>query len=337
MIIFIKGGDTKVAEVILDVRNLKTYFKTRRGLVKAVDGVSFKVHNGETFALVGESGSGKSVTCMTIMGLIGRKKDELVEGDIFFKGKNITEMTQEERRKLRGKKMAIIFQDPMTSLNPAYTVGTQIAEMPIIHENSDKKSALKLAVEMLRKVGIPAPENRVKDYPHQFSGGMRQRGVIGMSLSLNPELLIADEPTTALDVTIQAQILNLMKDLKKQTDAAIVMITHDLGVVAQVADKVGVMYAGSLVETADVKELFKKPLHPYTRGLLNSIPKPGSKERLEIIEGQPPDLHNVPKGCKFSPRCPYAEERCEKTPELIEIEKGHSVACWIAGEVNING
>jgi len=321
-----------VAEVILDVRNLKTHFRTHQGIVKAVDGVSFKVHRGETYALVGESGSGKSVTCMTIMGLIGKKKDEVVSGDIFFKGTNITRLSLEERRKLRGRHMSIIFQDPMTSLNPVYTVGTQIAEMPLIHEGSDKKTAWGLAVEMLKKVGIPSPRDRAKDYPHQFSGGMRQRGVIGMSLSLNPDLLIADEPTTALDVTIQAQILDLMKDLKEQTDAAIVMITHDLGVVAQIADHVGVMYAGSIVETADVKTLYKHPLHPYTRGLLNSIPKPGSKERLEIIKGQPPDLHNIPEGCSFSPRCPHAHDKCQAVPPLVEIEPGHSVACWLMKE-----
>ncbi|MFZ7134490.1 MAG: ABC transporter ATP-binding protein [Eubacteriales bacterium] len=324
-------------EVVLEVKNLKTHFRTRKGVVKAVDGVSFKVHKGETFALVGESGCGKSVTCMTIMGLIGRKKNEVVTGDILFKGRNITSISKEERRKLRGKNMSIIFQDPMTSLNPVYTVGTQIAEMPIIHEGKSQSKAKEIAVNMLKKVGIPSPDKRVDEYPHQFSGGMRQRGVIGMSLACNPELLIADEPTTALDVTIQAQILELLRKLKEDTESAIIMITHDLGVVAEVSDSVGVMYAGTLVEKAPVKELFKKPLHPYTRGLLKSIPKPGSKERLTIIEGQPPDLHNAPKGCKFYPRCSYAMDKCrEEMPELIEIEKGHKAACWL-NEVNKNG
>jgi oligopeptide transport system ATP-binding protein len=233
--------------------------------------------------------------------------------------------------------MSIIFQDPMTSLNPVYTVGTQIAEMPIIHEGKSQSKAKEIAVNMLKKVGIPSPDKRVDEYPHQFSGGMRQRGVIGMSLACNPELLIADEPTTALDVTIQAQILELLRKLKEDTESAIIMITHDLGVVAEVSDSVGVMYAGTLVEKAPVKDLFKKPLHPYTRGLLKSIPKPGSKERLTIIEGQPPDLHNAPKGCKFYPRCSYAMDKCgEEMPELIEIEKGHKAACWL-NEVNKNG
>ncbi|MFO7888131.1 MAG: ABC transporter ATP-binding protein [Eubacteriales bacterium] len=324
-------------EIVLEVKDLKTHFRTRKGLVKAVDGVSFKVHKGETFALVGESGCGKSVTCMTIMGLIGRKKNEIVSGDILFKERNITNISKEERRKLRGKNMSIIFQDPMTSLNPVYTVGSQIAEMPIIHEGKSQSKAKKIAVDMLRKVGIPSPEKRVNEYPHQFSGGMRQRGVIGMSLACNPELLIADEPTTALDVTIQAQILELLRKLKEDSKSAIIMITHDLGVVAEVSDSVGVMYAGTLVEKAPVKDLFKNPMHPYTKGLLKSIPKPGSKERLTIIEGQPPDLHNAPKGCKFYPRCSYAMEKCkEEMPQLIEIEKNHKAACWL-NEVNENG
>ena len=324
-------------EIVLEVKDLKTHFRTRKGVVKAVDGVSFKVHKGETFALVGESGCGKSVTCMTIMGLIGRKKNEVVSGDILFKERNITNISKEERRKLRGKNMSIIFQDPMTSLNPVYTVGSQIAEMPMIHEGKSQSKAKKIAVDMLGKVGIPSPEKRVNEYPHQFSGGMRQRGVIGMSLACNPELLIADEPTTALDVTIQAQILELLRKLKEDSKSAIIMITHDLGVVAEVSDSVGVMYAGTLVEKASVKDLFKNPMHPYTKGLLKSIPKPGSKERLTIIEGQPPDLHNAPKGCKFYPRCSYAMEKCkEEMPQLIEIEKNHKAACWL-NEVKKNG
>jgi len=324
-------------EIVLEVKDLKTHFRTRKGVVKAVDGVSFKVHKGETFALVGESGCGKSVTCMTIMGLIGRKKNEVVSGDILFKERNITNISKEERRKLRGKNMSIIFQDPMTSLNPVYTVGSQIAEMPMIHEGKSQSKAKKIAVDMLGKVGIPSPEKRVNEYPHQFSGGMRQRGVIGMSLACNPELLIADEPTTALDVTIQAQILELLRKLKEDSKSAIIMITHDLGVVAEVSDSVGVMYAGTLVEKASVKDLFKNPMHPYTKGLLKSIPTPGSKERLTIIEGQPPDLHNAPKGCKFYPRCSYAMEKCkEEMPQLIEIEKNHKAACWL-NEVKENG
>ncbi len=322
-----------MSEVVIEVKDLRTHFKTRKGLVKAVDGVNFKVHKGEILALVGESGCGKSVTCMTIMGLIGKKKSEIVEGNILFKGKDITNISHEDRRKLRGKNMSIIFQDPMTSLNPVYTVGTQIAEMPLIHEKKDKKTALKIAVDMLKKVGIPSPKSRANQYPHQFSGGMRQRGVIGMSLACNPELLIADEPTTALDVTIQAQILDLIRKLRDDTNSAIIMITHDLGVVAEISDSVGVMYAGILVEKAPVKKLFANPMHPYTKGLLASIPKPGSKERLKTIDGQPPDLHSIPNGCRFSPRCPYALDKCkDKKPHLIEIEKDHYVACWLTEE-----
>lgn len=323
-----------MGEVSIEVKNLKTHFRTRKGLVKAVDGVSFKVHKGEILALVGESGCGKSVTSLTIMGLIGRKKNEIVKGEIMLKGEDILKKTHEERRKLRGTQMAMIFQDPMTSLNPVYTVGTQIAEMPIIHKNMKKKPAWKIAVDMLRKVGIPLPESRANQYPHQFSGGMRQRGVIAMSLSCNPELLIADEPTTALDVTIQAQILDLLRKLRDETNSAIIMITHDLGVVAETSDTVAVMYAGKIVEKAPVVELFKNPLHPYTKGLLASIPKPGIRKRLQTIEGQPPDLHNIPKGCSFSSRCPYAFEKCKaESPDLKEMSRNHKISCWLEGEL----
>lgn len=322
-----------MSEVSIEVKNLKTHFRTRKGLVKAVDGVSFKVHKGEILALVGESGCGKSVTSLSIMGLIGRKKNEIVQGEIILKGENLLEKTEEEKRKLRGTQMAMIFQDPMTSLNPVYTVGTQIAEMPIIHKNMDKKSAWNIAINMLRKVGIPSPESRAKQYPHQFSGGMRQRGVIGMSLACNPELLIADEPTTALDVTIQAQILDLLCKLRDETNSGIIMITHDLGVVAEISDTVAVMYAGKIVEKAPAIELFKNPLHPYTKGLLASIPKPGIRKKLTTIEGQPPDLHNIPVGCSFSPRCPYASKKCEtESPYLKEFDSGHKVSCWLEEE-----
>ncbi|WP_102345106.1 ABC transporter ATP-binding protein [Bacillus sp. Marseille-P3661] len=319
---------------VLEVKNLKTYFNTRNGLVKAVDGVDFDVKKGEILAIVGESGCGKSVTSQSIMRLIGQKKSEIISGEVLYKGDNLLDKSESEMRELRGKNISMIFQDPMTSLNPVYTVGAQIAEVPRIHDKADKKSAWKRAIEMIKKVGIPSPESRATQYPHQFSGGMRQRGVIAMSLAGNPDLLICDEPTTALDVTIQAQVLDLIRDLRDETNAAIVMITHDLGVVAELCDTVAVMYAGKIVEKASVEELFANPQHPYTKGLLASLPKPGSRERLTPIEGQPPNLHNLPQGCRFADRCPFVMSKCrEKQPELIESSfKNHHVACWLEEE-----
>jgi oligopeptide/dipeptide ABC transporter ATP-binding protein len=322
-------------EKVLEVRNLKTHFNTRNGLVKAVDGVDFDVKKGEILAIVGESGCGKSVMSQSILRLIGQKKSEIMSGEILYKGENLLEKSEVEMRGLRGKKISMIFQDPMTSLNPVYTVGSQIAEVPMIHEKVDKKKAFQKAIDMIKKVGIPSPESRATQYPHQFSGGMRQRGVIAMSLACNPDLLIADEPTTALDVTIQAQVLDLLRNLRDETNAAIVLVTHDLGVVAEFCDSVAVMYAGKIVEKASVKELFANPQHPYTKGLLGSLPKPGSRERLTPIEGQPPNLHDLPAGCRFADRCPHVMSKChEKLPELKQTnQKDHEVACWLEEEV----
>ena len=323
-------------EKVLEVRNLKTHFSTRSGLVKAVDGVNFEVKKGEILGIVGESGCGKSVTSQSVMRLVGQKKSEILDGEILYHGENLLDKSEAEMMKLRGKKISMIFQDPMTSLNPVYTVGEQIAEIPLIHEKKDKKFAWKKAIEMIRKVGIPSPGSRASQYPHQFSGGMRQRGVIAMSLAGNPDLLIADEPTTALDVTIQAQVLDLICDLRDETNAAIILITHDLGIVAEICDTVAVMYAGKIVEKASVEELFESPNHPYTKGLLGSIPKPGSKERLQPIQGQPPNLHDLPKGCRFAERCPFAFDKChEEQPELKSVNgKQHEVACFLKEEVN---
>jgi len=314
---------------LLDVKNLKIHFKTREGLVKAVDGIDFSVEKNEIVSIVGESGCGKSVTARSIMGLIGRKKSEIVKGEIYFKGENLLDKDEESMRKLRGNKISIIFQDPMTTLNPVYKVGSQIAEVSLIHENIDEKSAWEKAIDMLKRVGIPSSDKRAEQYPHQFSGGMRQRAIIGMGLACEPDLLIADEPTTALDVTIQAQILDLLQDLKEETNAAIILITHDLGVVAEISDKVVVMYAGMVAESAPVRKLFNNPSHPYTKGLLDSIPVPGKKERLTPIEGQPPDLHDIKPGCRFAHRCDFAEGKCfEEIPPLRAIEDDHYIACW---------
>ena len=315
---------------LIEIKNLKTHFRTRRGVVKAVDGISFDVSKNEIMALVGESGCGKSVTSRTIMGLVGREDNEVIDGEIIFKGENLLKKSDEELRQLRGNEMSIIFQDPMTSLNPVYTVGSQIAEVPMIHKKVKKESAWQKAIKMLKKVGIPSAKSRASQFPHQFSGGMRQRGVIGMALACEPDLLIADEPTTALDVTIQAQILGLLQRLRDDTNAGIILITHNLGVVAETCDSVAVMYAGKLVEKASVDDLFENPQHPYTKGLLNSLPVPGKTERLTPIEGQPPDLHDLPQGCRFSHRCPQAIDKCfEKSPPMVEIDQNHMAACWL--------
>ncbi|ADG81666.1 ABC transporter ATP-binding protein [Thermincola potens] len=321
-----------MAETLLAVEDLKTYFYTEAGVVKAVDGVSFTLKKGETLGVVGESGSGKSITAMSILQLIASPPGRIVGGKIIFNGENLLDKSPEEIRKIRGNEIAMIFQDPMTSLNPVLTIGEQLIEVIILHQKLDKKSAAKKAVEMLSLVGIPEAEKRLKAYPHQFSGGMRQRAMIAMALSCNPKLLIADEPTTALDVTIQAQILKLMNDLKERFHTSIMMITHDLGVVAEICDDVVVMYAGRPVEYADVNTLFESPLHPYTWGLLASLPRIDDREkkRLEPIEGLPPDLVNMPPGCPFAPRCKKAMEICRvQRPEYREIKKGHLVACHL--------
>ncbi len=322
-------------ETLLEVKDLKTYFTTRDGIVKAVDGVSFDLHRGETLGVVGESGSGKSVTAMSIMRLIQGPKGKIEGGSIRFRDQDVLAMSEEEVRHLRGDRIAMIFQDPMTSLNPVFRVGDQIAESLIIHKSMKKKAAFQRAVELLDLVGIPKPESRAKDYPHQFSGGMRQRAMIAMALACDPDILIADEPTTALDVTIQAQILELMMELQQRTGSAIIMITHDLGVVADMADRVLVMYAGRHVESGTADEVFYKPLHPYTWGLLDSLPRHDIDEKGELcpIQGQPPSLISVPPGCAFSPRCPYAQPICRTdAPVLRVIEGGHAAACHFAGD-----
>jgi oligopeptide/dipeptide ABC transporter ATP-binding protein len=329
---------------LLSVNNLKTYFYTDDGVVKSVDGVTFHIAKGETLAVVGESGSGKSVTSLSAMRLIATPPGKIVEGQMLFTGKDgqtrdLATTSEAEMRKIRGNDISMIFQEPMTSLNPVYTVGDQIAEAVTLHQGKNRKEAMLVATEMLRLVGIPAPEKRVNEYPHQMSGGMRQRVMIAMALSCNPALLIADEPTTALDVTIQAQILDLMRKLKTEIGMSILFITHNLGVVAEMADRVVVMYGGRVVEEGDVIEIFKAPRHPYTMGLLNSIPRvdhaaeyhalPGQKkERLEAIPGNVPNPLNLPPGCAFEPRCKYAIPECSKAvPALEDTGGGHMARC----------
>lgn len=316
--------------MLLEIKNLKTEFETKKGTVCAVNGVDFSVDKGEVVAIVGESGSGKSVTSLSVMRLLGKSAKIKVTGQALFKGENILDRSEKEMQEMRGKMLSMIFQEPMTSLNPVFTVGKQISEAIIKHDKVSKAEAKNRAIEMLRLVGIPSPETRVNNYPHQLSGGMRQRVMIAMALSCNPELLIADEPTTALDVTIQAQILDLMLELKEKLGTAILLITHDLGVVAEVADKVVVMYCGRVVEKANVKELFRDSKHPYTKGLLNSIPKiDEDAERLFIIPGTVPNPLNLPSGCAFRDRCPNCMERCEKEqPDLYNLD-GREVRCFL--------
>ncbi len=316
---------------LLEVRGLKTYFATDRGLFRAVDGISFDVPRGRTVGLVGESGCGKSVTSLSVMGLVaqpGRVEAETVA----FEGRDMLGLSPDERRRLRGGKMSMIFQEPMTSLNPVHTIGQQIVEAILAHTTLSPQAAKTRAVEMLDLVRIPSPAQRVDDYPHSLSGGMRQRVMIAMALSCEPALLIADEPTTALDVTIQAQILDLLQDLQRRLGMAILIITHDLGVIAEVTDDVLVMYAGQIVESAPVEALFADPQHPYTIGLLGSIPRLDvERARLATIEGTVPSPNRQPKGCRFAPRCPFADRRChDQPPPLRELETGHRVACWKA-------
>jgi oligopeptide transport system ATP-binding protein len=315
---------------LLELDDLKMYFHTQDGVVKAVDGVSYTLDRGETLGVVGESGSGKSVTAMTIMGLIDMPPGRIEGGDVRYRGRSLLEMSEEEMQGVRGNDIAMIFQDPMTSLNPVYTIGRQLGEGLRLHRGYSKQEALERSVELLDLVGIPNPEQRVKDYPHQFSGGMRQRVMIAMALACDPDILIADEPTTALDVTIQAQIIELMQEMQKKNGNAIIMITHDLGVVADVADKIMVMYAGHPVEFGTADEIFYESVHPYTWGLMRSIPEPlkDEKKALTPIKGNPPSLVNVPSGCTFSPRCPYATERCRtERPERVYLGPGHYSSC----------
>ncbi len=320
------------SERLLEVKGLKTYFDTDEGTVKAVDGVSFHIDKGETLAVVGESGSGKSVTSLSIMRLIPMPPGRIAAGEILFDGHDIVKKSEREMRQLRGNDISMIFQEPMTSLNPVYTVGDQIAEAIVLHQGKTKKQAMKMAAEMLELVGIPEPGKRVHNYPHQMSGGMRQRVMIAMALSCGPKLLIADEPTTALDVTIQAQILDLMRKLQKEIGMSILFITHDLGVVAEIADRVVVMYSGRAVEESDVHSIYARPRMPYTMGLLNSIPRIDKaldiQDRLEAIPGNVPNPLYLPSGCAFHPRCSFVTEECDKEiPKLVDSGNGHMVRC----------
>lgn len=317
--------------LLLSVKNLKTYFYTDDGVVRSVDGVDFTIRKGETLGMVGESGCGKSVTALSILRLIQQPPGKIVSGEIWFKGENLLKKTPEQMRKIRGNDISMIFQEPMTSLNPVYTIGDQISEAIVLHQKLSKEKALKKTIEMLNLVSIPFPESRIHEYPHELSGGQRQRVMIAMALSCNPDLLIADEPTTALDVTIQAQILELIKKLKDEIGMSVLMITHDLGVIAEVSHDVAVVYAGKVLEYADVKTIFKNPKHPYTIALQNSIPRVTDKlgEKLEVIQGRIPDPLDLPTGCKFHPRCKFAIDLCKKEePNLEKIEGNHVVRCW---------
>jgi oligopeptide/dipeptide ABC transporter ATP-binding protein len=319
---------------LLEVRNLKTYFYTEDGVVKAVDGVDFTVRRGEVLGLVGESGCGKSVTSLSIMRLIG-VPGKVVEGEIMFEGRNLLQLSEAEMVHMRGNRISMIFQQPQSSLNPVFKVGDQVAEVLQIHENMSKAESWNKAIELLHLVGIADPESKAHSYPHEVSGGQAQRVMIAMALALNPQLLIADEPTTALDVTIQAQILDLMRDLRTRMDTAVILITHDLGVISEMADRVAVMYAGRIVEQADIKTLFKRPMHPYTQGLMASIPILGTvKEVLDVIPGSVPNLVNLPPGCQFAPRCRAMSEHhltiCTQVePQLLPIEPAHLSRCWL--------
>jgi peptide/nickel transport system ATP-binding protein len=323
--------------MLLEINNLKTVFKTEKGEVTSVDGVSLQVGKGETVGIVGESGCGKSVTSLSIMRLLG-KNGRIKEGEIRFMGKDLAKLSESELRQMRGGDMAMIFQEPMTSLNPVFTIGNQLIEAIRLHSDLKGKAAEQYAIEMLKKVGIPRPEAIMTSYPHALSGGMRQRVMIAMALSCKPKLLIADEPTTALDVTIQAQILNLMKGLREEIGASIVLITHDLGVIAEMADKVVVMYAGQVVEETDVYTLFENPLHPYTQGLMKSIPHldNDTEDTLASIPGAVPPLTNMPTGCRFHDRCEFASEKCQlQAPIFKPVQEGHSVRCWKAQEPEV--
>ncbi|WP_312094988.1 ABC transporter ATP-binding protein [Niallia sp.] len=325
--------------LLLDVKGLKTYFYTESGKIPAVDGVSFQVNKGEVVAIVGESGCGKSITSFSIMGLV-KAPGKIVDGEILFGNHDLTKMKNKEIRKLRGNEISMIFQEPLSSSNPLFTVGFQISEAIKLHQKVGRREARNKGIEMLRKVGIPREEKVYDSYPHELSGGMRQRVMIAMALSCNPKLLIADEPTTALDVTIQAQILQLMKKLRDELDTAIILITHDLGVVAEMVDRVIVMYAGQVVEQGEVFELFADPKHPYTKGLMKSTPKINElKEELQAIRGTVPTPSDMPKGCRFHPRCPYAMEKCiQQEPNISELKVNYQVRCWLheEGEVVLN-
>ncbi|MBL7177626.1 MAG: ABC transporter ATP-binding protein [Desulfobacteraceae bacterium] len=322
------------ARNILEVKDLKTHFFTRRGVVKAVDGVSFQLKEGETLGLVGESGCGKSVTCFSVIGLVEKPAGRIVGGEILFNREDLLLKSEKEMDQIRGEQISMILQDPMTSLNPLFTIGYQVAEPIKIHQNLDKRNVWEKVMEMLKRVRIPSPEVRMQEYPHQMSGGMRQRIVGAMVLSCQPQLLIADEPTTSLDVTIQAQFLKLLKEIQQQSSIAMIVVTHDFGIVARACDRVAVMYAGKIVESASTMELFDNPTHPYTRALMSSLPKMGKKvETLYSIEGQPPDLHTLPPGCSFAPRCSEVLEICrQEYPPQSMVKEEHTMSCWLAKE-----
>ncbi|MCC7107517.1 MAG: ABC transporter ATP-binding protein [Chloroflexi bacterium] len=325
------GQGGAVASPLLEVEDLKTWFYTPDGVVKAVNGVSYTLNQGEALGLVGESGCGKSVSALSLMRLIPTPPGKIVNGKVLFEGTDLLTISDEDIRRIRGNDIAMIFQDPMTSLNPVLTVGRQISEALELHKGLSRKDARERTIQLLELVGIPSARSRVDDYPHQFSGGMRQRVMIAMALSCEPKILLADEPTTALDVTIQAQILDLIKRLREELGMAVVMITHDLGVVAGIADRINVMYAGYIVESGTADDVFHTPRHPYTLGLLRSIPRVDEvREKLIPIEGLPPDLIDTPPGCPFQPRCPYAIDRCQQeNPSLEPVSLGHTIACWV--------
>jgi len=316
---------------LLEIKDLTTHFFTRSGVVKAVDNLSLGLRKGRVLGLVGESGCGKTVTALSVLNLVPYP-GKIVSGRIYFEGRDLLALPSEEMRKVRGAKISMIFQEPMTALNPVFTVGNQIAEVLTTHLDVTKKQAMDSAVELLRSVGIPSPEKRVHEYPHQMSGGMRQRVMIAMAVACRPSLILADEPTTALDVTIQAHILELLGRIQAEMGMAMVLVTHDLGLIAERAQDVAVMYAGRIVEQAETKELFANPQHPYTRGLMASVPRPGEegRTRLRTIAGTVPRLHELPAGCRFAPRCDIKTARCEVEPELVEVRPGHLVRCWEA-------
>ena len=321
-------------ETVLTVEDLKTYFTTRWGTVKAVDGISFDLRKGETLGIVGESGCGKSVTMLSLMRLIPEPPGRIVSGSITLDGEDIVQISEQEMAEIRGSKIALIIQDPMTSLNPVFSIGNQVEEAIEIHQDIPKRSIVAGALEVLRKVNIPAAESRVKDFPHQMSGGMRQRVVGAIGISCQPQVLIADEPTTSLDVTIQAQYLKLLKDIQKDSDLSLIFITHDFGIVAKMCDRVAVMYAGRIVEHGSVRDIFNNPSHPYTEALLASVPKMDRDvERLFSIEGQPPPLHDLPVGCAFADRCPVVMDKCrDQYPDSFTISDSHIASCWRASE-----
>lgn len=327
------GGATHAP--LLEVDDLQVEFRTRDGVARAVNGVSYSLEEGETLAVLGESGSGKSVTAQAIMGILDTPPGYVTGGAVRFRGQDILTLPEDERRAYRGRSISMVFQDALSALNPVFPVGWQIAEMFRVHEGLSRKDARARAIELMERVRIPGARDRVDDYPHQFSGGMRQRIMIAMAIALDPDVLIADEPTTALDVTVQAQIMQLLRDLQTESRMGLILITHDLGVVADVADKIEVMYSGRIMEKAPVLEIYAKPAHPYTKGLLQSIPRVDLKgQELSAIKGLPPNLMHIPEGCEFSPRCPYAQDICrQERPALLEVVPGRSSACHFAKEV----